>query len=171
MTILILMLIAFAAGAVAATAFLQSRLRAVSEASAELERAVVRAAMLRGGRITALDVRPPSALTLADVESQLRRLHADGYCESDLTSDGHPVYIFAEFDEAPQRALRLESEILQMARARHGLVDVSKIASETDLSYVEAREMLDRMAAQGICEPTDSSDTYRFFPTRDRAHS
>src|SRR5437763_1307499 len=116
MTTLILMIIAFFAGAGAAGLHFRTRQKAISEAAAELERAVIRAAMLCGGRITALDVRPPHELSLADVEGQLRKLHASGYCESDLTPDGHPVFIFPEFDEAPQRALRLESQILQMAR-------------------------------------------------------
>jgi hypothetical protein len=166
MTILFLMLISFVCGAGAATAVFRSRLREQSEASAELERAVVRAAMLRGGRITALDVRPPRDWGLADVERELRRMHGAGYCESDLSSEGHAIYVFPEFDDSGQRARKLESEILQMARTHRGLVDVSKVAAETELTYVEARRMLDELARQGICEPTESADTYRFFARR-----
>lgn len=171
MTTLLLMIIAFLAGTGAASAFYRSRLRELASASAELERAVVRAARQCGGRITALDVPPPNGLALADVEAQLRRMHADGYCESDLTAEGHPVFVFPEFDEAPRRAHKLESEIMQMARVRKGLVDVSKIAAETELSYVEARRLLDRMAEEGICERTENPDTYRFFASRERRPS
>jgi hypothetical protein len=78
------------------------------------------------------------------------------------------VYLFREFDEEPQRALRLEAVVLQMARLREGFVDVSKVAAETELSYVEARRMLDGMAEQGICQPTANPDTYRFFSSTNR---
>ncbi len=167
MATLILMIISFFAGAGVTAALLGFNVRRSTEAAAELERAVIRAAMLRGGRITALDVRPPAQFALTDVEAQLRRMHTEGYCENDLTSDGRPIYVFSEYDEAPQRALRLESLILQMARTHQGFVDVSKIAAETELSYLEARRLLDEMTGKGICEPTERADTYRFFARRE----
>ena len=168
MTTLVLMIIAFLGGAASASAWHRSRSRSIAEASAELERAVIRAAFQCGGRITAIDVRPPRDTTLAEVEAELRRMHAAGHCDNELAADGMAVYIFRAFDEEPQRAQRLESQILQMARLRHGLLDVSKIAAETDLTYVEARRKLDEMSEQGICEPTENPDTYRFFPSRGR---
>ena len=171
MTTLFLMSLAFAAGVGAASAWYRARIREFSDVSAELERAVIRAAVQRGGRITALDVRPPPGVGLADVEAELRRLHAAGYCESDLTADGHPVYVFPEFDEEPQRALRLEASILQMARMGKGLLEVSKVAAETELSYVEARRLLDGMSEQGICEKTENPDAYRFFASRGRTRA
>ena len=161
-------IVSFLAGVVSTAAFYRSQIREANESAAELERDIIRAAMQCGGRITALEVRSARGRSLADVEEQLRRLHANGYCESDLTHDGRLIYVFPSFDEAPVRALRLESHILQLARARNGLVDVSKIAAETELSYVEARRLLDRMCDEGICEPTEHSDTYRFFPERQR---
>lgn len=166
--VILVAILAFLAGVIATSAFYRNQIREASASAAELERDVVRAAMQCGGRITALDVRSTHGRSLADVEDQLRRLHAHGYCESDVTSDGQLVYVFPAFDEAPRRALKIESQILQLARSRKGLVDVSKIAADTDLSYVEARELLDRMCEAGICEPTERSDTYRFFPERQR---
>ncbi len=168
MTTLVLMIIAFLGGAASASAWHRSRAKSIAEASADLERAVIRAAFQCGGRITALDVRPPRDTTLAEVEAQLRRMHVAGHCDNELSPDGSPIYIFRAFDEEPVRVHRLESEILQMARRHEGLVDVSKIASETELSYVEARRKLDEMSEQGICEPTENPDTYRFFPSRGR---
>ena len=165
---LLLIIIAYVAGVVTTATFYRNRIREASESAAELERDIVRAAVQHGGRISAIDVRPSRGRSLADVEVELRRMHAHGYCESELTHDGRPIYVFPAFDEAPQRALRIESLILQVARARNGLVDVSKIAAETELSYADARRVLDMMCEQGICEPTDSSDTYRFFPQRHR---
>jgi hypothetical protein len=170
MTILIAIL-AFVAGIITTSAFYRNQIREASASAAELERDVVRAAMQCGGRISALDVRSTHGRSLADVEDQLRRLHAHGYCESDVTADGQLVYVFPAFDEAPRRAVRIEGLILQHARARNGLVDVSKIAADTEISYAEARELLDRMCQAGICEPTERSDTYRFFPERQRLGS
>jgi hypothetical protein len=167
MTTLILIILAFGAGVAAASAWFRGRLREQATDVEELERAVVRAAFQHGGRITALDVRAPRGFVLAEVESELRRLHTAGYCESDLTPDGHPVYVFPEFDEQPQRALRLVALILQLARTGRGLLDVSKVAAETELSYLEARRLLDSMSEQGICQPTGDPDTYRFFASRD----
>lgn len=95
-------------------------------------------------------------------------MHSAGHCDNELSPDGSPIYIFRAFDEEPVRVHRLESEILRMARQHSGLVDVSKVASETELSYVEARRKLDEMSEQGICEPTENPDTYRFFPSRGR---
>ena len=164
----LLVIIAYLAGVVTTAVFYRNRIQEASEAAADLERDVVRAAFQHGGRITALDVRSSRGRSLAEIEKLLRSMHTDGYCEADLSADGHPIYVFPAFDDAPQRALRIESEILQMARARGGLVDVSKIAAETELSYVEARRLLEQMCEQGICEPTASSDTYRFFPERGR---
>jgi hypothetical protein len=159
---------AFLIGVIATSAFYRNQIREASATASELERDVIRAAMQCGGRITAIDVRETHGRSLADVEEQLRRLHARGYCESDVTNEGQVVYVFPAFDEAPRRALRIESQILQLARARNGLVDVSKIAADTELSYLEARSLLDRMCDAGICEPTERSDTYRFFPERER---
>jgi hypothetical protein len=170
MTTLFLMIIAFGAGAAAASAWYRNEVREQASIASELERAVVNAAFQHGGRISALDVRAPRGFGLAAIEAELRRLHASGYCESDLTPDGHPIFVFPDFDDQPQRALRLESAILQMARTGRGMLDVSKVAAETDLSYVEARRLLASMSEQGICEPTDNPDTYRFFANRGQTH-
>src|SRR5262249_38787510 len=155
------MILAFGAGVAATSAWFRNQVREQADIASELERAVINAAFQHGGRITALDVRAPRGFGLAAIEGELRRLHTAGYCESDLTADGHPVFVFPEFDDQPQRALRIESLILQMARTGRGNLDVSKVAAETELSYVEARRLLESMTEQGICEPTENPDTYR----------
>lgn len=167
MTILV-MILSFLGGVVATSAFYRKRIEEHREANAEIERDIIRAAIQCGGRITALDVRSGRARSIEAVERELRRLHANGYCENDLTADGHTVYVFRAFDEAPQRALRIEAMVLQIARLYRGFVEVSKIAAETELSYVEARRLLDDMSDQGICEPTENPDVYRFFPSHGR---
>lgn len=137
-----------------------------AEQSAQVERAIVRAAVQRGGRITALDVRNAGDVGIADIERQLRRLQAQGYCESDLTADGQTIYIFPSFDDAPIRARRLEKQVLQIAKTTGGLVRLSTIATETELTYVDARQMMETMREAGICEATDDPDAFRFFRAR-----
>jgi hypothetical protein len=137
-----------------------------AEESAQVERAIVRAAVQRGGRITALDVRQAGDVGIAEIEKQLRRLSASGYCESDLTPDGQTFYIFPAFDDAPIRARRLEKQVLQLAKTTGGLVRLSTIATETELTYVDARQMMHSMREAGICEATDDPDAFRFFRTR-----
>lgn len=137
-----------------------------AEQSAQVERAIVRAAVQRGGRITALDVRQAGDAGIAEIEKQLRRLQASGYCESDLTPDGQTIYIFPAFDDAPIRARRLEKQVLQLAKTTGGLVRLSTIATETELTYVDARQMLHSMREAGICEATEDPDAFRFFRAR-----
>lgn len=137
-----------------------------AEQSAQVERAIVRAAVQRGGRITALDVRNAGDVGIADIEQQLRRLQASGYCESDLTADGQTMYIFPSFDDAPIRARRLEKQVLQLAKASGGIVRLSTIATDTELTYADARQMVSSMRDEGICEPTDDPDAFRFFRAR-----
>lgn len=136
------------------------------DVTGELERDIIRAAMQRGGRVTALDVRPRQAVSLAEIEDHLRSLHAQGYCHSDITREAYPVYIFPAFDDAPLRALQIEKKIIRLARNNGGVVHVSAVAVETDLSYLDARHVLDEMVAEGICEPSEEADAYRFFPPR-----
>lgn len=141
------------------------RLLASAETASGLERDIVRAAMQRGGRITALDVRSRDAHSVEVVEQHLRRLHARGYCESDLAHEGHPVYVFSAFDEAPMRALRVEKQILRLARDSGGVVLVGRVAVETDLAFLEARQFLDKMVEDGICAAGGEPDSYIFAPS------
>lgn len=146
--------------------FNQRKLLDRAEQAALVERAIIRAAVQRGGRITALDVRNAGDAGLDDIEFHFRRMHAQGYCESELTTDGQTLYIFPAYDDAPIRARRLEKQVLQLAKTTGGLVRLSTIATETELTYVDARQMVHHMREAGICEPTDDPDAFRFFRTR-----
>ena len=135
----------------------------------DLEQDIIRAAMFSGGRVTALGVRSRRRFGVADIEDHLRFLHANGFCESELTADGQHVFVFRAFDDAPMRAMAIEKTIFLLARANHGVVDAGQLVRETELSYLEARRMLEGMAAQRICEPAGEPDVYRFFVTHERA--
>jgi hypothetical protein len=169
MTTLILLALGFTAGVVSAATWFRQSIQLRDEAAGELERDIIRSAIQHGGRITALDVRSRSAPSLEAVEQRLRALHTAGYCESDLDEENRPIYIFPAFDEAPLRAVRLEKQVLSLARRGDGVVDVGGLTVETDLTYVEARHMLEKMREDGICEPADQPDTYRFFLQRSHA--
>lgn len=137
-----------------------------AEQSSQVERAIVRAAVQCGGRITALDVRNAGDVGISEIEAQLRRLMSQGYCESDLTADGQTIYIFPSYDDAPIRARRLEKQVLQLAKSTGGLVRLSTVATETELTYVDARTMMQTMREAGICEATEDPDAFRFFRAR-----
>jgi hypothetical protein len=159
MTYLLFLLIAVAAIWLAVW---QAKLRAQAEHRVELERDVIRAAMLRAGRITAIDVKTRLPNAVDEIEECLRTMHRQGYCESEVTEDGRHVYIFGAFDDAPQRALALEKNILRLAQIQNGVVRVPAVALSTDLSYLEARRVLEEMAAHGICTAAEEPDTFYF---------
>ncbi|HQR39368.1 MAG TPA: hypothetical protein PLF26_13325 [Blastocatellia bacterium] len=168
MSTLLLLVVAYAAGVISSAVWFRKQIHLRDEAAGELERDIIRNAIQHGGRITALDVRSRSAESLEAVEVRLRALHSAGYCESDLDDEGRPIYIFPAFDEAPLRAVRLEKQVLSLARRCEGIVQVSSLTVETDLSYVEARQLLEKMREDGICEPAETPDTFRFFSVRTR---
>src|SRR5262245_7206885 len=85
-----------------------SALRGHIERTARLERAILRAALYHRGRITAVDVDNRNAGTLAQIEDQLRIMHAQGHCESEFTSDGRHVYCFGSFDDSALRAAAVQ---------------------------------------------------------------
>lgn len=162
---LVFFIIAFLLGVAVYHSFGIARLQAQVDERHQIERDILRAAMQCGGRITAIDVRTRLACSIEDVERHLRMLHAAGYCESELSRDGNHLYIFKAFDDAPMRAQVLEKYILQIAHRHDGVVLVAQVAMETDLNYVQSRELLYEMADDKMCERI-SDDAFRFFPSR-----
>lgn len=144
----------------------QAQLREVAERGHELERDIIRAAMMRGGRITALDVKPRHTVPVELIEERLRALHRHGYCESSLTEDGYLTYVFKDFDDTPQRMAAIEKKILMLAETKNGIVTARAVALATDLSYAEARLWLRHMVEERICYPTAEPDTFTFTPPR-----
>ena len=140
----------------------QAKLREQVERRAELERDIIRSATLCAGRITALDVKTRVPNAIDAIEECLRKLHRQGYCESEVTSDGRHLYIFGAFDDAPQRARALEKVILRIAQIHDGIVRVPAVVLDTELSYLEVRALLDGMAQNGICWPLEEPDAYWF---------
>ena len=163
---LLLVLLAFVLGLLAGRALTGFRLAEASEEARELERDIIRAAMHLGGRITALDVRTRLARSVEEIEERLRQLHVRGYCESEMAPSGRVTYVFPAFDEAPVRALQLEKQILRLAKRHGGHLTAGTVTVETDLSYHEARQVLDEMAEDGICERSGEADSYRFLSFR-----
>jgi len=166
MTFVLIALLLILCGWLASVVVSQQQRLNAAEQQAQIERAIVRAAVQRGGRITALDVRNAGDVGIADIEQALRRLMSQGYCESDITADGQTIYIFPSYDDAPERARRLEKQVLQLAKSTGGLVRLSMVATETELTYADARRMLHTMYEAGICESTDDPDAFRFFRAR-----
>jgi hypothetical protein len=152
-----------AIGALAFAAY-QAHLRELIERRAALQRDVIRAAMVHCGRITALDVRPSFKQQVGEIEACLREMHRDGWCTSELTADGKHVYTFDAFDDTHQRLAKLEKHILQLALIHSGRLRVSNVAMTTDLTYVEARRLLDEMVELGICSRSSRHDEYHFEP-------
>ncbi len=141
----------------------QAEERQKVERQIELERHVIRAAMTRCGRVTAIEAAFGTSAGIAEIEECLRRLQQSGACDSELTADGQHIYIFRSFDDAPVRARAIEKEILRLAKIQNGDVRISDLVLKTELSTAEAREWLEVMAAQTICQAVPGTEIFRFF--------
>lgn len=142
----------------------QATLREEAERQATIDRAILRAAMMLRGRVTAIDVETRSVGTLTEIEDRLRVLHARGHCESELSFDGRHVYVFGSFDDTYQRIAAVQKNIFLQAKIHHGYVDLTKAAMSTDLTYQQVRDVLEQMVQDGLCQRADEPATY-WFPT------
>lgn len=160
----LLLLFLLILGGVMWYAIQQAQLRGDIERMAELERQIIRMALMRNGRITALDIhtRPPESVEV--IEGCLRRLQRDGYCDSELTPEGHHIYIFRSFDDTPVRTKAIEKEILRLAKIFNGVVRPGTVALRTELTYSEARLWLEEMVQQRICQPHPELPDGYLFP-------
>ena len=163
---LVIALICVATGALVYATW-QAKRHARALAEVELERDIIRAAMLCRGQITALDVKTRHPSSVAEIETRMRSLASSGYCERRLVDDGQQVYVFQAFDDAPLRALALERQILLLAQLHNGRVPVLSVVRALDLSYAEARRKLEDMAAQKICSATGEHDVFWFYTASD----
>jgi hypothetical protein len=142
----------------------QSALRENAERCARLERAILRAAMLNRGRITAVDVETRNVGTVSEVEDRLRSLFAQGHCDSEITSDGRHVFVFSSYDDSPLRLAAVQKQIFLHAKIHDGYVDLTRTALSTDLTYQQVRAVLEEMTDDGLCCRTDEPATY-WFPS------
>jgi len=142
----------------------QASLLAETERQANIDRAILRAAMMLRGRVTAVDVETRNVGTIEEIEDRLRVLHARGHCESELSFDGRHVYLFGSFDDSYLRISAVQKQIFLQAKIHGGYVDLTRTAMATDLTYQQVRDVLEQMVEDGLCVHADAPATY-WFPS------
>lgn len=141
-----------------------TRLR--EEQRADLEKVILRQAMLARGHLMAVEVAARSSYSLGAVESVLGEMVAQNQCLSDLDTDGRAIYIFPQFDDTRHREEATEREILLLAKIHGGELTAEQIALRTMMTIEQAQQWLMVMAERGICMPqagqSEISGRFRF---------